>query len=166
MGLVFRDVLERVCSQSLWDALRVEFKQLHQSTMTVSKYTVRFSKVSRYAPTLVSTARERVYRGWSGGILWIMFVPGLSLLKAQLIVEKECDAYISFVRVVSDDTLTIESISVVRDYPDAFPADLQGMSPDKDIDFGIDLLLVTQPISIPPYHMALVELKELKEKLQ
>ncbi|XP_070009504.1 uncharacterized mitochondrial protein AtMg00860-like [Nicotiana sylvestris] len=43
-----------------------------------------------------------------------------------------------------------------------FPADLPGMLPD----FGIDLVLGTQPISIPPYRMAPSEVKELKEQLQ
>ena len=33
-------------------------------------------------------------------------------------------------------------------------------------DFGIDLFLDTQPISIPPYRMAPAELKELKEQLK
>ncbi|WMV18926.1 hypothetical protein MTR67_012311 [Solanum verrucosum] len=36
----------------------------------------------------------------------------------------------------------------------------------REIDFGIDLLPDTQPISIPPYRMAPTELKELKEKLK
>ncbi|XP_070018284.1 uncharacterized protein [Nicotiana sylvestris] len=57
-------------------------------------------------------------------------------------------------------------ITVVRDFPEVFPADLPGMPPDKDIDFGIDLVLGTQPISIPPYRMAPAELKEFKEHLQ
>ncbi|WMV25700.1 hypothetical protein MTR67_019085 [Solanum verrucosum] len=35
-----------------------------------------------------------------------------------------------------------------------------------EIDFGIDLLPDTQPISIPPYRMAPAELKELKEQLR
>jgi len=42
---------------------------------------------------------------------------------------------------------------------------LPGMPHDRDIDFGIDLLSSTQPISIPLYRMAPVELKELKEQL-
>ncbi|XP_070002357.1 uncharacterized protein [Nicotiana sylvestris] len=37
---------------------------------------------------------------------------------------------------------------------------------DRDIDFGIDLLLGTQPISISSYYVAPAELKELKEQLQ
>ncbi|WMV33463.1 hypothetical protein MTR67_026848 [Solanum verrucosum] len=36
----------------------------------------------------------------------------------------------------------------------------------REIDFGIDLLPDTQPISIPPYRMAPTELKELKEQLR
>ncbi|KAF3657764.1 Protein transport protein-like [Capsicum annuum] len=41
-----------------------------------------------------------------------------------------------------------------------------GIPPDREIEFGIDLLPNTQPISIPPYCMAPVELKVLKEQLK
>ncbi|XP_019233673.1 PREDICTED: uncharacterized protein LOC109214233 [Nicotiana attenuata] len=40
------------------------------------------------------------------------------------------------------------------------------MPPDRDIYLGINLVLDTQPISIPPYYMAPAELKKLKEQLQ
>ncbi|XP_070005709.1 uncharacterized protein [Nicotiana sylvestris] len=62
-------------------------------------------------------------------------------------------------------TLSIDSVPVVRDFPDVFHADLSGMPPDRDIDFGIDLVLGTQPISILPYHMAPAELKEQLQEL-
>ncbi|XP_049378158.1 uncharacterized protein LOC125842924 [Solanum stenotomum] len=39
------------------------------------------------------------------------------------------------------------------------------LHPDRDIDFAIDLESGTKPISIPPYHMAPAQLKELKDKL-
>ena len=41
-----------------------------------------------------------------------------------------------------DDTTQvppIESVSIVREFLDVFPADLPGMPPDRDIDFCIDL---------------------------
>ncbi|XP_070045275.1 uncharacterized protein [Nicotiana tomentosiformis] len=85
----------------------------------------------------------------------------VSFPKAQRMMEKGCFAYLAFVRDVSDDTPTVESVPAVRDFPDVFLADLTGMPPDKDIDFGIDLVSDTQPILIPPYLMAAVELKEL-----
>ncbi|XP_070005982.1 uncharacterized protein [Nicotiana sylvestris] len=47
----------------------------------------------------------------------------------------------------------------------SMPANLLGMPPDRDIDFGIDLLSGTQPISIPPYHMVPHELKEQLQEL-
>ncbi|KAH0759938.1 hypothetical protein KY290_023431 [Solanum tuberosum] len=43
---------------------------------------------------------------------------------------------------------------------------LFGVPPEREIDFGIDLLPDTRPISIPPYRMAPTELKELKEQLK
>ncbi|XP_070014986.1 uncharacterized protein [Nicotiana sylvestris] len=87
----------------------------------------------------------------------------ISFLNAQRMVEKGCDTYLAYVRDVSIDTPTIDLVLIVRDFSDVFPADLPVMSLDIDIDFGIDMLSGTQPISIPPYHMAPSELKELTE---
>ncbi|XP_070050580.1 uncharacterized protein [Nicotiana tomentosiformis] len=102
---------------------------------------------------------------WRGSL---DYVPSrvISYLKAQQMVEKGCLVYLAFVRDVGANTFTIESVPVVRDFMDEFPIDLPVMPPDRDIDCGIDFVPGTQPISIPPYHMAPVELKELKEKLQ
>ena len=47
-----------------------------------------------------------------------------------------------------------------------FPEDLPRVPREREIDFGIDLLPDTQPISIPPYRMDPAELKELKEQLK
>ena len=47
-----------------------------------------------------------------------------------------------------------------------FPDDLPGLAPDREIEFNIDLLPGTNPISIAPNRMAPTELKELKEQLQ
>ncbi|WMV49694.1 hypothetical protein MTR67_043079, partial [Solanum verrucosum] len=60
----------------------------------------------------------------------------------------------------------IESVPIVNEFFDVFPNDLPGVPSEREIDFGIDLLLDTQPISIPPYRMAPTELKELKEQLR
>ncbi|XP_070022121.1 uncharacterized protein [Nicotiana sylvestris] len=90
----------------------------------------------------------------------------ISFLKAQRMVGRGCLSCLAFVRDVSVKTPNIDFVPVVRDFPDVFPTDLSGMPLDRDVDFGNDLVPGTQPISIPPYHMAPAELKELKEKLQ
>ncbi|XP_059277567.1 uncharacterized protein LOC132031617 [Lycium ferocissimum] len=54
----------------------------------------------------------------------------------------------------------------LSDYPKVFSKDLLGIPPDRVIDFGIDVIPYTQPIFIPPYRMAPVELRELKDQLK
>ena len=54
---------------------------------------------------------------------------------------------------------------MVRDFPDVFPEELPGMPPDREVEFVIDLLPETAPISKRPYRMSVEELKELKKQL-
>jgi hypothetical protein len=54
---------------------------------------------------------------------------------------------------------------MVRDFPDVFPEELPGMPPYREVEFVIDLLPGTAPISKRPYRMAVEELKELKKQL-
>ncbi|XP_041020385.1 uncharacterized protein LOC121262002 [Juglans microcarpa x Juglans regia] len=60
----------------------------------------------------------------------------------------------------------LEQIPVVRDYPEAFPEDLSGLPPEREVEFAIELVLGTAPLSKAPYRMAPSELAELKEQLQ
>jgi hypothetical protein len=57
------------------------------------------------------------------------------------------------------------NIRVVREFPDVFLEELPGMPPDREVEFVIDLLPGTTPISKRPYRMSVEELKELKEQL-
>jgi hypothetical protein len=54
---------------------------------------------------------------------------------------------------------------VVKDFLDVFPEELPGMPPDREVEFVIDLLPGTAPISKRPYMMSVEELKELKKQL-
>ncbi|XP_070036924.1 uncharacterized protein [Nicotiana tomentosiformis] len=59
----FSDMFLRECvPQTLRDAWRIEFEQLHQGTISVSEYAIRFSELCLHAPAFVSTGRERVRR--------------------------------------------------------------------------------------------------------
>ncbi|WVZ89427.1 hypothetical protein U9M48_035838 [Paspalum notatum var. saurae] len=60
----------------------------------------------------------------------------------------------------------IKKIPVVCDFPDVFPEELPGLPPDRDVEFRIDLVPGTAPVSKRPYRMAPDELKELKIQLQ
>jgi hypothetical protein len=64
-----------------------------------------------------------------------------------------------------DEKLVGDNIRTVRDFPDVFPEELPGMPPDREVEFVIDLLPGTAPISKRPYRMSVEELKELKKQL-
>jgi hypothetical protein len=66
---------------------------------------------------------------------------------------------------VSDEGDHLEKILVVQEYPDVFVEKLSGMPPDHDIEFLIELLPGTPPISKRPYRMPVNELVELKKQL-
>lgn len=55
---------------------------------------------------------------------------------------------------------------MVNEFQEVFVDDLCYVSLDREIECGINLVFDTRLISIPPYKMASVELRELKEKLK
>jgi hypothetical protein len=60
----------------------------------------------------------------------------------------------------------IEEIPVVQEFSKVFPEDLQGLPPDREMEFCIELTPGAAPVSKAPYRMVPSELKELKEQLQ
>src|SRR5215216_4807767 len=50
--------------------------------------------------------------------------------------------------------VSIDSVPVVKEYPDVFPEELPEMPPDRDVEFLIDLLPGTGPIAKRPYKMS------------
>jgi hypothetical protein len=60
---------------------------------------------------------------------------------------------------------SLDEIRVVQDYPDVFPKELPGMPPNWGIEFIVELLPGTLPISKRPYRMPMNELVELKKQI-
>ena len=66
---------------------------------------------------------------------------------------------------IADEPSETNYPPVVLEFPDIFPEDISGLPPVREIDFRIDLIPGAQPISIPPYRLAPVELQELKKQI-
>ena len=66
----------------------------------------------------------------------------------------------------STKVTVLDDIPVVCEYPDVFPEELPGMPPDREVEFIIELMPGTAPISKQPYRMPPNKLKELKEQLK
>ena len=90
----------------------------------------------------------------------------ISALRAKRLLRKGCQGYLAYVVDARKEVLKWDDIPVVREFPDVFPEDLLGIPLDREIEFSIDLIPETSPISKAPYQMAPTELKELKEQLQ
>jgi hypothetical protein len=60
---------------------------------------------------------------------------------------------------------SLNEIRIAQEYLDVFPEDLPGMPLDRDIEFMIELLPGTPPISKRPYRMLVNELVELKKQI-
>jgi len=60
----------------------------------------------------------------------------------------------------------LEHIPVVCEFPDVFPEELPGLPPDREVEFAIDLIPGTEPISRKPYRMPPNEFAELKTQLK
>ena len=74
-------------------------------------------------------------------------------------MKKGCKGYLATVRDTQQGELKPKDIPVVRE----FPEDLSGLPPDREINFSIELLLGSSPISKALYRMAPTKLRGLKE---
>ncbi|XP_020967543.1 uncharacterized protein LOC107615450 [Arachis ipaensis] len=79
---------------------------------------------------------------------------------------KECQGYILLVANVLGDAQNLDQIPVVKEFPEVFPEDIREFSPQREIEFAIELVLGAGPVSIAPYRMAPIELAELKTQLE
>ena len=90
----------------------------------------------------------------------------ISAISARCLLKKGCKGYLAHVVDTRSSEARLEDVPVVRDFLDVFPDDLPGLPPEREIDFPIDLVPITAPISLPPYRMTPTKLKDLKAQLQ
>ena len=90
----------------------------------------------------------------------------ISTMAAQRMLHKGCQGYLAYVVETGKEGTLVDEILVVREFLDVFPDDIVGLSLDREVEFTIDLILGTEPISIPPHRMASTELRELKAQLE
>ncbi|XP_071939911.1 uncharacterized protein [Coffea arabica] len=90
----------------------------------------------------------------------------ISGLRARKMLSKGAQGFLAFLINAPSDQVKLEDVLVVREFLDVFPEELKTLSPEREVEFKIDLVPGTAPISKTPYRMAPAELKELKIQLQ
>jgi len=92
-------------------------------------------------------------------------IPLISAAKTYKLVGKGCTTFLCAVEVANTPELEPRDIPIVWEFPEVFQ-EVPGLPLDREIEFSIDLVPGTTPISKAPYRMASVELVELKKQLQ
>ncbi|KAA3462425.1 ty3-gypsy retrotransposon protein [Gossypium australe] len=85
-------------------------------------------------------------------------------LKFQRYVRKGCEAYLAYILDTKVSESKIELVPIVFEFLNMFPEELPGLPPIREVEFAIELVPGTSPISIVPYVMALTEMKEVTIK--
>ena len=85
----------------------------------------------------------------------------ISALSAVKLLTSGCKGFIAFI-IKDKQSQGVEQIPIVCEFPDVFPEEIPGLPPVREVEFTIELMPGTTPISIAPYRMAPRELGELK----
>ena len=133
--------------------LGMDWLSRHRATLDCYKKEVKFHR-----PGKLEVKFRGIRRELSSNII--------SAMTAQRMLRKGCQGYLAYVVETEKEWILVDEIPVVREFPDVFPDDIAGLPPEREVEFTIDLISGTEPISIPPYRMAPVELRELKAQLE
>ena len=60
----------------------------------------------------------------------------------------------------------IDRLPLVKEFPEVFPDEIPDVPPEREVEFAIDLVPGTKPVSMAPYRMSASELAELKKQLE
>ena len=86
-------------------------------------------------------------------------------LKAKRLLKSGCEGYLAFI-TMDKQSKVVEGIPVVYEFPYVFSDEISSLPLVREIDFSIELVPGTAPISKAPYRMTPVELRVLKTQLE
>ena len=81
-------------------------------------------------------------------------------------IQRGAQSFIIFTRLEVEKEEEASIIPVVHEFEDVFPEEVPGLPPNREVEFSIDLVPGTGPVSMAPYRMAPAELVELKKQIE
>lgn len=90
-------------------------------------------------------------------------------LSARQVIELVKGGDVLFILLATmgaKDKLVIGELPVVCNFPEVFPKDMNDLPPEREVEFTIDLIPGTRPISMALYRMSSFELNALKSQLE
>ena len=90
----------------------------------------------------------------------------LSARQLRKLMQEEAQIFLLMVSLSVDTQAIIEELQVVCEFPEVFPDEIPDVPPEREVEFVIDLVPGTRPVSMAPYNMSAYELSELKKQLE
>ncbi|XP_073033786.1 uncharacterized protein [Primulina eburnea] len=88
-------------------------------------------------------------------------------MRARKLIQKGCQGFLASIISAPDiGSQSIEDVEVIKDFSDVFHDDISGIPPESEVEFAIESMPVTVPISKARYQLAPAELKEFKDKFK
>ncbi|XP_058764750.1 uncharacterized protein LOC131638219 [Vicia villosa] len=92
-------------------------------------------------------------------------VNSISTKELRILLEDEAKMFVVFASLSVEGKASINELPVVKEFPEVFPDDITELPPKRGVEFAIDLVPGTRPISMAPYRMSASELAELKSQI-
>ncbi|XP_040971344.1 uncharacterized protein [Gossypium hirsutum] len=90
----------------------------------------------------------------------------ISALRAEKLVLKGCEEYLTYVSASSSEISSVKDIRIVKDFSNVFHDELPELPPNYEVEFGIEIFPGTAPMSIALYKMAPRSLRSLKRRFK
>ncbi|XP_025014399.1 uncharacterized protein LOC112536061 [Ricinus communis] len=101
----------------------------------LTKYQAMIDCYKKKVEFQMPTSGKIVFRGERGLEHYSM----VSALTARRMMRKGCEAFLAYVIDTKKEAQKLDSIPVVNKFTNVFPEDLQGLAPDREIKFSVDL---------------------------
>ncbi|XP_073224802.1 uncharacterized protein [Cicer arietinum] len=90
----------------------------------------------------------------------------ISADQVKALLKEDAQLYMILASLEFEEKVVIRDVPIVCEFPEVFPQDVTSLPPEREIEFSIDLVPGTGPISMAPYRMSPLELSELKNQLE
>nr|GFD05012.1 putative reverse transcriptase domain, aspartic peptidase domain protein [Tanacetum cinerariifolium] len=81
----------------------------------------------------------------------------ISTLQARTLLSHGCKGFLATIHDTTYDVPSMYDQPIVSKFPDVFPDELPGIPPVREVEFNIELISGTEPISKAPFRMAPIE---------
>jgi len=132
---------------------------LRKLSITISKSTQNLWFVSKLQ-NLINRGSIKVFYEY------LTYGKFLTAEQVKKSLDGEASVFMMFASLKESSEKGIGDLPVVQEFPDVLPDDITDLPPEREVEFAIDLVPGTSPISIAPYRMSASELGELKKQLQ